>query len=1400
MGLDDFPRPPTHRGGQPRRRDRTYSPPSTPPSGGRKQPPRTLNTGLTYPATFLDDTTPVEHPNRASESGDEPDPHDLALSPKHVTRTSVVDNMLLSLDQFTPGSPLFSDTRFFSNSPEPDRYVYSNNINNHRFSPSQQARFRSHTLSSSISSDIGPVSYSDDPVDYPHIPRSIGRRSNGSSSLHASQRRYDTVRSRESVGSSHTARNYDVEHTTPPHGQSRYSARQGSKDSTDSADYDDPAYEEPYIINNHRRSMSLDYGSRPTFLSTALPGSELMLDLDAAPTPTVPPGPRRDLSSGIPGSLAQPRTPALSRRNSNKSARSTVTRKGRPETLGTSTIKYHDETPRPPLPSTFIDPSAPSPTISYQKPVLPQVDSTPAKERPGFFRRVFGSSKASSEQSTPEQTKVSTPKSDNTATTPSQPRQENMHPVVSKKASSFFRRRKKSVVDSIPPPLNLTPSTARGLEMPAEPSPASSLRQVMDPYLYGANPSSRKITKDRPAELPAESREDSPRLANPEPDQSFLDDSTPRPTLRQTRTADGSNNTTSRNKHDNENARNQRGYRPQTSPIAPRGNADSQFTSEKKMHINTSNTNLLPLDVHNGSFLHSGPSPNSSHGSLRHEPSTASNLSNSDASQYHTASNSPMIETPAITTNTQANTEESGDVSETTDDTPTAIDKEKARKLFDNPEEVVGNEPTAAWLGDIDRAMVRKAYMDLFNWTNMDILAALRSLCTKMALKGETQQVDRVLDALSSRWCDCNPNHGFKAVDVVHTICYSLLLLNTDLHLADIDQKMTRNQFVRNTLPTINRVASDAAPDGFETIRAGGKPRPQLNTAARSPTIPQGEFNLAAPEADLKGRRSSVIVDSSYGPLITTPFQGTLRAWEAQIEVVLKDFYNSIQKQRLPLYNAPEPEGLAPPTTATGNILRRSPSVLSKAGSDIIPRGRSADSRMTTGRWSSKPRSRARLYPASNIGSSRTSLDDQSSVWTPSGSSTWSKYSLGKTMTSMSVDSLGSEYHRGGYQQSIGFANALSHAIIREDTAHSISSFEDPSATNDLLEDDTLELLGAPWAKEGSLKHKQHLEAVDKKAKDRNWNECFAVIQRGWLRLFSFNATTKSMRLKSKQRQLGGGGGVVGGGNWMENAEEVWKFLLRQTIASALPPPGYSKSRPHVWALSLPTGAVHLFQVGTAEIVREFVTTANYWSARLSKQPLVGGISNMEYGWSEAVINSALIHNDFSHRSPPNSSGAASAPPRPSFQSSIRSSLDQQGGVRAKLPADRVHLSDWTPPQQSMNASNLSEAEQLKALQNYVKNVEDDLQKHNELRPAVLLAFSPRHPNAAKAMSNWERKSSYLLREIVKFRTYIDCLVAANTQKEKIYASRAEENENDDNVTAEDAAVSTELASSPVAA
>ena len=667
--------------------------------------------------------------------------------------------------------------------------------------------------------------------------------------------------------------------------------------------------------------------------------------------------------------------------------------------------------------------------------------------------------------------------------------------------------------------------------------------------------------------------------------------------------------------------------------------------------------------------------------------------------------------------------------------------------------------------------------------------------------------------------------------DVIHTICYSIMLLNTDLHLADIEQKMTRSQFIKNTMTTIKQAVEDAAPNAFhrQSIlpNKGG-----LNPGTDADVRPSADYERHSsfrysfkppprPESSLG--TASDQPGEDCGPLVKIPFDGTYRAWEGQVEIVLKDIYTSIRDERLPLFGAE-----ASPLPVQGglfvkNVLKRSPSVLSKTPSESpSARGRIAEAaKPGASRWSSKSRSRPRAFGGGNgFSSSRTSFDDGNSIWSPTESSaTWSKQSLGRTHTSMSMDSFSSSFPRGDYQQSIGFANALSQAIIREDQLSAPSLMGDaPSIVGDevkrapLLEDDSLELAGPPWVKEGIVTHKHHLDGIDRKAKDRNWAEVFAVVQKGQVSLFSFSPN-KSMR-KGRSRTPAKGA-VVGGGNWQENATNLGTFSLRQTLASALPPPGYSRSRPHVWALSLPTGAVHLFQVGTPEICKEFVNTANYWSARLSTHPLVGGISNMEYGWGDSIVQNPLVaaisENTGAPGSPPATVGigsrghsrqgsAANAGTigsghgrRGSVQSrgSIRSSsfdfprpgsgssgvLGGGGGGgsmarHVKLPGDRVHIAEWAPPQQSMRASELAEQEQLGVLLNYVRGIEEDLQKHNSLRSPMLLAFTPRGQNATKAMANWQRRSEYLLREIVKFRTYVDCVQSAEARKKEIYGER----------------------------
>ncbi|KAI9643518.1 hypothetical protein NHQ30_008137 [Ciborinia camelliae] len=1527
----------------------SISPPQTPKAQAASKDNitpsnRALNVRNTTGHAFLDDITPVDPLNKENDPGsvrNNRDSHDLSLSPRQVTRDSLVDHMLLSLDQFSFGqedfslrNPTLDEDRLYSSFGDDDPYQ----------SPQNFAARGGRGHAYSYSSDYDPT---DDSSRYSDkISRS--RRSNSSSNFQTGLTRINSIRN--DIGGS--LRGPPIPHRG---GRKNTASSVGSKASSSNSfdlGYAQVTGSQRWAHGLAGRSSSFDYGCDRLATSQSNVGRQMNInvpptssyDYDAAPTPTVPGGPRRPrptspiLVSRPDPTLIDLPMDMLERKRSAKSSKSAYKSRGFTDPARHEYCLNDRSKGLPSMPA-FIKEQSPqtgrrhSKTKDVAQP--PQPYTQAPKEKPGFFRRVFGSSRNNnvavpepppSHGSTTSTETADRPgsknhiasqiKSHNVIPSRENPQSPKEHPhVLTKKPSSFFRRRKKSVSEpeSVPvpampmPSMKLEPHKLRpdipDLQIGA--SPVSSLRQVMNPYLH--SPGRPPIEAHLPtASLDRQINDISDDVERRRHVRGFSPDYDPDPnaTIRQIPLSKPASSHAGDSRQPSYSSIQQPRRAASTSLAIP-GGFDGQAKEDRETLFQGSSENnsdaksklTATKDLPGGTLLPSLVSPGPSPSVVRDmalvaeyerihskRPPMISNITpNLETKIIESSFDSPrstadskdgqelptapakeedwVVLTPSKSefpeqdrvwlepgsseedlpaTNTlkpkhansiaatgstetiyksavslpllQVEGQEEGPCSPTSmsdrEDTtpfefpesegidhtqPTEEDKSRAQKIYDGNEDFIQREKATAWMGDEGpvRARTLTAYMDLYDFANLNILASMRVICGRLVLKGESQQVDRILDAFSKRWCRSNPNHGFKATDVVHTICYSVLLLNTDLHLADIEQKMTRSQFIKNTMPTIRRSVSDSV-DEFEPSRP--TVLPGKSSAFDDPNVNDENADAVsievfekpswrssfkpAPRQDPDNPNAPTPLDydtpmDDCGPLVKAPFRGTLRTWEVQVEIVLKDFYSSIRNERLPLFGATDRSQIPASSSSTlsviaNGMLRRSPSVLSKAPSESpsYVRGRTAETVRSNGKWSNKTRSRPRLYPNSGLGSSKTSLDDQSSMWSPSvSSSTWSKYSLGKH-TSMSVDSLGSVF-QGDYQQSIGFANALSQAIIREEIHSSGSRGSDHEELRvaPLLDDESLELAGAPWAKEGMVKHKHHLEALDKKAKDRNWNETFAVIEKGYMSLFSFS--TKSVRHKTKGKSSGG---VVGGGNWQENAENLGSFLLRQTIASSLPSPGYSKARPHVWALSLPTGAVHLFQVGTADIVKEFVTTANYWSARLSNHPLVGGISNIEYGWSDDIVNNALVTAINEQNARPSTSGA-----RPSMQSSLRSSLDHGyvGGIRSRLPGDRIFINDWSPPIQSMRASNLMEPDQLKTLIAYVQSIEEELQKHNVLRSPMLLAYTPRHPNAQKAMANWEKKSSYLLREIVKFTTYIDSLHAAEVGRERIYAERA---------------------------
>lgn len=157
-------------------------------------------------------------------------------------------------------------------------------------------------------------------------------------------------------------------------------------------------------------------------------------------------------------------------------------------------------------------------------------------------------------------------------------------------------------------------------------------------------------------------------------------------------------------------------------------------------------------------------------------------------------------------------------------------------------------EQIILWLGrpgvatgptEAEVSAARQAYMAHFDFKGQRVDGALRVLCRKLLVRAETQILDRVLGAFAHRFQQCNapPLAGgvYRTPAVVHHLAYSVLLLNTDLHVADLGGHMTRSQFVHNTLHTLAPQDDDGL--SLFSVERAPSPTPSVSAAPLSPTL-----------------------------------------------------------------------------------------------------------------------------------------------------------------------------------------------------------------------------------------------------------------------------------------------------------------------------------------------------------------------------------------------------------------------------------------------------------------------------------------------------------------------------------------------------------------------------------
>ncbi|XP_007045997.2 PREDICTED: ARF guanine-nucleotide exchange factor GNOM isoform X1 [Theobroma cacao] len=103
------------------------------------------------------------------------------------------------------------------------------------------------------------------------------------------------------------------------------------------------------------------------------------------------------------------------------------------------------------------------------------------------------------------------------------------------------------------------------------------------------------------------------------------------------------------------------------------------------------------------------------------------------------------------------------------------------------------------FLGNHDEFCVQvlHEFAGTFDFQDMNLDTALRLFLETFRLPGESQKIQRVLEAFSERYYEQSPQILVNK-DAALLLSYSLIMLNTDQHNVQVKKKMTEEDFIRN--------------------------------------------------------------------------------------------------------------------------------------------------------------------------------------------------------------------------------------------------------------------------------------------------------------------------------------------------------------------------------------------------------------------------------------------------------------------------------------------------------------------------------------------------------------------------------------------------------------------------
>jgi len=504
--------------------------------------------------------------------------------------------------------------------------------------------------------------------------------------------------------------------------------------------------------------------------------------------------------------------------------------------------------------------------------------------------------------------------------------------------------------------------------------------------------------------------------------------------------------------------------------------------------------------------------------------------------------------------------------------------KEFADKLYSMEETEYEGKQISLILTETDKfhEETLKYYMDNFDFNNVEIDEALRILCKKVVITGETQQIDRILTQFSKHYFDSNPQRHevFLNEDVTHSIVYSLVLLNTDLHIVYNDnpnKKMTKKEFLKNTMTLLETMSENSFSSQMK-IKSANIPNNNRRSYFDSPDV-----QTAVPYTSTTLPRNFMETQESKQ-----------KKWKKQMEQLLGELYNSIKTKR---------------------ILQRT------AGDEM-------ECDATSYNVQSIQSQGVDAYPnkiQSLFGNEKSSYSTFSSV---------------KSLISKGASRRSKEKNIYLSLPSLNASDSASYNSYG-DISYSNKSY-DKLNTISKSYNGINKSSNAKIVQKGALSRKHYMDQGKQRAKDRRWSKAHCALfidpevsQNGTCELRIWLESTSTSSSKKKGTTNKDFDDLFEATANEEDIEAQNLPYLNPNYHEVLPithsvtsvVKNYTSfsyaNRKNVFSLKLSSGSTYLFEASDEDTMKTWVNALNFWAARKSKEPLRGAVGNMEYGWNQ---------------------------------------------------------------------------------------------------------------------------------------------------------------------------------------